>query len=221
MKKKSLYLFMALVLLPAMILLNACSGTLSCSLCTCTIQFETWGGSTINDIYYQAGDQLDPNNFREPSKTGYKFLNWCYDEDLERAISFPMFAAIGTYTYYAKYEIDTTYFTDTSLIQWSNTNSETVIGDYSASYKTCILFEKTNMKYAFNKIVIEPITDTPGQGFLCSSFVVYDENGKPVEDVNSDTSTFEPESPSSQLDTFSYVLVITPSRGGDFRVTIS
>lgn len=214
--RKIWYTMLTFVLLPISLILNACS------IGVCVIQFETWGGSEVREVRYQNGTELDPNDFdTPPTKSGYKFINWCYKENLEEEISFPMFASLGTYTYYAKYEIDNNFFQDSTTIQWKSLDPNAISYNFATSYKTNVLFKKNTMHHTLHKIEILPITDTPGQGFLCKTFEVFNEQGKPVEDKNPEPHIFEPATNRFQTETFSYVLSIESMRGGDFCITIS
>ncbi len=219
LKKLFKKLLLALVILPSILLFNGCS------IGVCTLQFETWGGSGPRDIVMTPGDSLDSNKFYDAVKTGYNFDCWCYDKDLTQAISFPMVATNGTFTYYAKYELDINYFINNNeYITWSNSQKDIYI-DCSLNPYTQLNFmlDKNNISYAINNITIEPTDTTPGQGFMVNGFEVYDEQGKTVEDADTENKDiFVPSIDRETTDTYMYVLRVTvDAKGGNFRIKIN
>lgn len=224
MFKKSLkLLLLAIILVPAM-LLSACTMDLtSCRFGACYINFESWDGVGPSDFVLTPGDQLDSSKFYDATKPGYNFVCWCYDKELTRPTEFPMIASHGSFTYYAKYELDEEYFTNLNhVVSWTN-GQEDVNADMdelSGYAQDNVLLDKTNNSYELTSITLEAITDTPGQGFMVNIFNVYDEMGRRVEDKNPDQYVFEPKVKPASNETFRYVLRITSQRAGEYRIKI-
>ncbi len=219
MKKYFMFLLVALVVFPAIVVFNGCS------IGVCTLTFETWGGTGPSDIVLSPGESLDSSKFYDAQKPGYDFVCWCYDEELTRPISFPMVATNGVFTYYAKYELDEEYFiSNSNYITWTN-DQEDIYADASLNPYTQLNFmlEKSNLNFVLESIEIEPIDPTPGQGFMVDWFEVYDEQGKIVDDADFENKyIFVPKEEKDENETYYYVLRVTASvKGGDFRIKIN
>ena len=219
LKKLLKNLLFSLAVLPSIFLFNACS------IGVCTLQFETWGGSGPSDIVMSPGESLDSTKFYDAVKTGYNFDCWCYDKDLTREISFPMVASNGTFTYYAKYELDINYFINNNdYLTWTDSQQDIYIDCTLNPYTQLnLLLDKSNTSYTIENIIIEPTNTTPGQGFVANGFEVYDEQGKTLEDEDiQNKNIFVPKISKDKTDTFMYVLRVTAdTRGGDFRIKIN
>ncbi len=224
MDKKSFKIIVFLLLLIPTILLGACTlNTTSCTLGVCKVYFESWDGVDPPDKYYTPGESLPESDFYAATKPGYTFVCWCYDKELTRPVTFPMIASVGSYTYYAKYEIDEEYFTNLNhVVSWANGQEDlnSDMDSLSGYAQDNVLIDKTNTSYELRSITLEAITDTPGQGFMVNLFNVYDEMGRRVEDKNPNQSVFEPKTDKEANETYRYVLRITSQRAGEYRIKI-
>lgn len=185
------------------------------------IEFETWGGSHISSKHYEYnpyGSTISPSDFGKPTKVGYKFLNWYADENFNTIIDSSMVATNSSVKYYAKYEIDYSYFPAGRLVQWGTFDSSPRILDATITGITdvYVLFEKTNMAQQFNSITIET---TNSSGFICKNIVVYDENGKPVADNDANATVFVPTNKTSSA--VKYVIKVSAITSGSFRLTFN
>jgi hypothetical protein len=217
MKAKHIFSITTLLILPILIIISACS------IGVCTLKFEAWGGTHPNDIILSPGESLDSKKFTDASKQGFKFINWCYDSNLTQEISFPMVASNGTFTYYAKYELDNDYYTTNNTnVTWNNNESITADFECNSYTSISVLIDKTNTNFELNKVTITPVDEIPGQGFYCHSLDAYDENGKTISDSNDESYIFQPETKLEATTQYKFVLKITAGvRGGAFRITIN
>jgi len=112
--RKISWIFVAVVLL---LLLSACTKQKEY-----TINFETNGGSTIEDIQFNIDQPID---LPEPTKEGYIFLGWYLDENLNEEFTF-VFSDIKDkeFTLYAKWSVE--IYVTITYIEHGETPSQTI-----------------------------------------------------------------------------------------------
>lgn len=210
MKKTLLSFIIAISLL-----ISCVFGLAACSAWGAYITFETWGGSHVSSKAYNNGEPILPWTFETPTKQGYNFLGWYYDKDFNNEITSSMVAGYGSFTYYAKYEINENYFNTNTTGFWS-ASQETISMDVNnvSAYES-ILIRKTNYS-TLDMISVSPLTSSH---FICSNLEVFDENGKPIEDANPEPSVFVPkDKPNAAMN---FVIKISTLSAGNCRLSIS
>lgn len=95
--KKITKLFLALCMI-SLVILTACTNDVTKSY---KVIFETNGGSKINTIAVKENSELKLPT--DPSKTGYEFVGWYLDEELEEELPTP-YVVTKNVTIYAKWE---------------------------------------------------------------------------------------------------------------------
>ena len=154
-----------------------------------SIEFETWGGTQVATKHFEFNSTIVPADFQKPSKTGYTFLSWYYDDNFEQEVVSTMVAQNMNVKYYARYEVNETLFKDTSTyFAWGNDNTALTIeneGLLNSPYYFEI--DKSNGLNDFNSISISPMDET---AFIINSIEVSDENGKPLVDIDSRPQIF-------------------------------
>lgn len=150
-----------------------------------TIEFETNGGSAVEDAEFNYGSRLSTSLFsNRPTKTGYVFDGWYLDEDLEEPIDFTVNVTEG-FTAYAKWKpraytitFDENY--EGGLVRTVNVNyTEKLAMPSNTLYpiRTGYFFAgwykdaETTVEYNFNELI--PAEDftlyakwTPGTGLI-------------------------------------------------------
>ena len=183
-----------------------------------TIQFETWGGTNISTKHYEYNSTVFTSDFSVPTKTGYKFLNWYYDDKFENEITGQSMVALNmNVTYYAKYELDEEYFMSTSnYYEWDNDKSLLTIEHNDLWTDWYIEIDKTNDIYGLNKITVDRIDQSQ---FVCKDVIVYDLNGKTMIDKNPNTNVFELED--GVMYSTKFVIKVSTQMPGACRVNIN
>ena len=220
--KKSIYIMgISFMMLLVMLVYTGCS----CVLGTCTIMFESWGGVTPSTITLTPGASIISNTLPSSvSKACYKFLHWCYDDELTRPLEFPMVAGRGVFTYYAKYELDMEHISQyITVLDWtSDKDYVETTATISTPFSYMHFFvNKTDITHEFDSVVITPINAVVGQEFKVASMYVFDENGATLLDSDGSSATFKPVGDKSS-NSFKYIIRVNADfRAGDFRITIS
>ena len=180
-----------------------------------SIQFETWGGTNISTKHYDYNSNIVPADFEKPSKTGYTFLSWYYDDKFENEVVSSMVALNMNVTYYAMYQLNEDYFVNSSdYYEWGNDSNQLTIEKNNLQTDWYFEIDKTN-NFDFRKIIVEKLGQST---YVCKDVVVYAENGKTLTDVNANINVFElPESVNSAG---KYVVKVSTQNSGDCRVVI-
>ena len=224
MVKKSFKLLLFAFVMISSMFFAAC--TLDLTSCkygqgTAKLTFEAWGGVAPEDVLYTAGVEVNSSYFKPATKFGYDFLYWCNNSELTSPVTFPFTAKNGTQTFYAKYEIDDDYFDSTGNIMTWYDGDEDMYRDWVATTSQTnmvVLLDKVNLSYDLSNITVEAINESSGQSFTVTSFLVFDENGKPVENISSEDNVFEPQNTET---TYRYVLHVIGTGLGKCRININ
>ena len=82
MKKRILSFLLSLsFILPCSLMFAGCFNT------GCSVSFETWDGTNIPSRHYEFQSSINPSEFPKPTKIGFKFVGWFYEDTFENEVT--------------------------------------------------------------------------------------------------------------------------------------
>lgn len=211
MKKRILSFLLSLsFILPCSLMFAGCFNT------GCSVSFETWDGTNIPSRHYEFQSSINPSEFPKPTKIGFKFVGWFYEDTFENEVTQNMVAHNMSVTYYAKYELDMDYYEyGSNYFIWTNDRASYEIAQTPAN-SSLILINKSNTLDTFDSVSVRPRETSL---FRCFDVKVYDENGKIIKDKNINTTIFEAENPKAEAQRF--VVKVGIQYPGDYWISIN
>lgn len=178
-----------------------CTLLTTCQIGTARVYFEANGGGNFDYIALDLGVPL--KNLPKPTKFGYTFDTWCYDQALTQPVQEGDIPTMGETTIYAKYSLNKETLSQSEVIAFNTTYQSNI----TLSQYTYRIIEAES---SFTTISVN------GQGVPITGIQLQDSLGQNIEGKLNAT-TWVADEPVAKGD---YLLTITSFRG-DCTITIN